>query len=420
MSQTTQSIQLPAVQGGLKKPGGRVAVLAVAAATFSVVTTEMLPVGLLTSIGSGLHVSDGTAGLTVTLPGLVAALAALLLPVAVRTADRRTVLCTLMLLLAAANLASALAPSFTVLLVARVLVGVCIGGVWAIAAGLGVRLVTAEAAGRATAVIFSGIAVASVLGVPAGTLLGELTGWRWGFAALAALAVGVAALLRTALPRLPAHEGVSLGAFPGLLRIGRLRTGLLAVTLLVTGHFAAYTYIRPVLERVPGIGAGLISTLLLAYGVAGIVGNFVGGAVAARDPRKALLAISAGLAAVVLLMVPAGAALAASVALLVAWGLAYGGVSVSAQNWVMNAAPHAREAASALFAGVFNVAIALGAFVGGRVADGRGAGGVLWLGGGLAVLSMAVVACARSAGHANGHGTEHERAHAKGTATAER
>ncbi|QES41650.1 MFS transporter [Streptomyces venezuelae] len=392
MSQSTQTLTHTVA---LPPPRGRLAVLAVAAATFSVVTTEMLPVGLLTSLGSGLHVSHGTAGLAVTLPGLVAALAALLLPVAVRRADRRTVLALLMALLAVANVVSALAPAFAVLLVARVLVGVCIGGVWAIAAGLGVRLVRAEGAGRATAVIFSGIAVASVLGVPAGTLLGELAGWRWGFAALAVLALAVAGLLATVLPRLPADEGVRLGAFPALLRIGRLRAGLLAVTLLVTGHFAAYTYIRPVLERVPGIGAGLISGLLLAYGTAGIVGNFAGGAVAARDPRRALLAICAGLAAVVLLMVPAGASLAASVALLVAWGLAYGGVSVSAQNWVMDAAPHAREAASALFAGVFNVAIALGAFAGGRVADSRGAGAVLWLGGGLAGLSLVAVACAK-------------------------
>ncbi|WP_055564616.1 MFS transporter [Streptomyces atriruber] len=393
----SQSTRTPTRPVALPPAGGRLAVLSVAAATFSVVTTEMLPVGLLTSIGSGLHVSDGTAGLAVTLPGLVAALAALLLPVAVRRADRRTVLYVLMTLLAVANVVSALAPVFAVLLVARVLVGVCIGGVWAIAAGLGVRLVREEGAGRATAVIFSGIAVASVLGVPAGTLLGELAGWRWGFAALAVLALAVAGLLGTVLPRLPAEEGVSLGAFPALLRIGRLRAGLLAVTLLVTGHFAAYTYIRPVLERVPGIGAGLISGLLLAYGTAGIVGNFAGGAVAGRDPRRALLTICAGLTAVVLLMVPAGGSLAASVALLVAWGLAYGGVSVSAQNWVMTAAPHAREAASALFAGVFNVAIALGAFAGGRVADGLGAGAVLWLGGGLAALALVAVACAKGA-----------------------
>ncbi|MFF9894790.1 MFS transporter [Streptomyces longispororuber] len=370
-------------------------VVALAAATFSVVTTEMLPVGLLTSLASGLGVSAGTAGLTVTLPGVVAALAALLLPVAVRGTDRRTVLCGLMLLLGAANLLSALAPSFTVLLAARLVVGLCIGGVWAVAASLAVRLVRAEAVGRATAVVFSGIAVASVLGVPAGTFLGELAGWRWAFGAVAALGLAVAGLLAAVLPALPPSEPVRLGTFPGLLRLPRLRTGLIAVGLLVVGHFAAYTYVRPVLERVPDVGAGLISTLLLCYGVAGVAGNFLSGTAAARDPRRALLLISAALAAVVLLLVPAGASLPVSVALLVAWGLAYGGVSVSSQNWVMAAAPEAREAASALFAGIFNLAIALGALAGGRVADAYGTTYALWLGGGLAALALAVVATAR-------------------------
>lgn len=384
-------------------------VLAVAATTFSVVTTEMLPVGLLTSLSSGLGVSDGTAGLTVTLPGVVAALAALLLPVAVRRADRRTVLCALMALLAAANLLSALAPAFGVLLAARVLVGVCIGGVWAIAAGLGVRLVREESAGRATTVIFSGIAVASVLGVPAGTFLGELAGWRWAFAVMGAFALAVAGLLAAVLVPLPASAAVRLGTFPGLLRNARLRAGLLVVLLLVTGHFAAYTYVRPVLERVPDLGAGLISGLLLVYGIAGIVGNFAGGTLAARDPRRALLAICAGLAAAVLLLGPAGGSLLASVALLVAWGLAYGGVSVSAQEWVLAAAPRAREAASALFAAVFNAAIALGALTGGLVADGVGTTAVLWLGGGLAAAALLVVlgaGYAKGAGHAKGAGTE--------------
>ncbi len=361
MSQSTQTPTPPAPLG--RAPLGP-AVFAVATATFSVVTTEMLPVGLLTSIGSGLRVTDGTAGLAVTLPGLVAALAALLLPVAVRRADRRTVLCALMALLAAANLASALAPAFGVLLVARVLVGVCIGGVWAIAAGLGVRLVREEAAaGRATAVIFSGIAVASVLGVPAGTFLGEVAGWRWGFAALAALSLAVAGLLATVLPALPAGEAVRIGAFARLLRIGPLRAGLLAVTLLVTGHFAAYTYVRPVLERAPGIGAGLISGLLLAYGTAGIVGNFAGGAVAARDPRRALLAPLRGAR-------HGGAPAGARGRLARRVGGAAGGVGPGVRRG-LGLRPELgdgrrrrtpREAASALFAAVFNVAIALGAF----------------------------------------------------------
>ncbi|MEV6399030.1 MFS transporter [Streptomyces sp. NPDC051907] len=367
-------------------------VLAVAFATFCVVTTELLPVGLLSPVATGLRVSEGAAGLAVTLPGLVAAVAAPLLAVVAGRADRRTVLCTLTALLAAANLLSALAPSFAVLLLARVLVGVCIGGVWAIAAGLAVRLVPAASAGRATAVIFSGIAVASVLGVPAGTLMGELADWRAAFAVMGGLALVLTAALALALPPLPAEGPVRLAAVAALLGRARVRTGLLVVLALVTGHFAAYTYVRPALERVDGVGAGVISVLLLAYGGAGIAGNFAAGAASARGPRRTLLAIAVALAAVTLLLAPAGGSLAATGALLLAWGLAYGGVSVSTQNLLAAAAPEAREAVSALFVSVFNVAIALGALLGGRAVDAFAVEGALVLGGVLAALSAAVLA----------------------------
>ncbi|MFE3600323.1 MFS transporter [Streptomyces sp. NPDC059142] len=364
-------------------------VLAVAAATCCVVTTEMLPVGLLTPLGRGLGASDGTAGLAVTLPGLVAALAAPQLPGAARRADRRTVLRTLLLLLAAANVLSALAPAFGVLLVARALVGICVGGVWAIAAGLAGRLVGGASVGRATAVIFSGTAVASVLGVPAGTLMGGLVGWRWAFGAMAVLAVGSAALLAV-LPPLPAREPVRLREVAGLLRLPGVRAVLVAAGLLVTGHFAAYTYVRPALERVEGIGPGPVSGLLLGYGAAALAGTFLAGAVAVRAPRGALLGLAALLATTVLLTVPAGGSPAGAVALLLVWGVAYGGVPVSAQSWLMTVVRGHREAGSALFTGVFNAAIALGALLGGRAVDRHEVAGAFGLGGALAALAVAL------------------------------
>ncbi|TVL94121.1 MFS transporter [Streptomyces sp. SAJ15] len=368
------------------------AVLAVAVGTFSVVTTEMLPVGLLTAIGSTLDVSAGTVGLTMTVPGIVAAVAAPLLTVGVGRLDRRIVLCALMALLAAANLLSALAPDFGVLLVARVLVGVSIGGVWSLAAGLAPRLVPERSVGHATSLIFSGIAVASVLGVPAGTLVGDLADWRAAFAVMAALALVVAVAMAVLLPPLPAaDEPIRLGQVPGLFRDARLRAGLITTLLLVTGHFGAYTYVRPVLEDVAGVGAGLVSTLLLTYGLAGIVGNFLAGARAHRDPRHTFAVIIALLAAAELLTPLAGGTAVGAAALLVLWGLAYGGVSVTAQTWVLAAAPRAREAASALFVGVFNVAISLGALLGGRAADGFGVTSVMWCGGALAVLAWLTV-----------------------------
>ncbi|WP_242582611.1 MFS transporter [Streptomyces sp. MST-110588] len=370
--------------------------VAVAAATFTVVTSEMLPVGLLTPMRDALGVTDGMAGMTLTVTGLVAALAAPALTLAVGRLDRRLVLCGLMTLLAVANTVAAAAPDFPVMLVARVLVGLSMGGVWALGSGLAVRLVPQRSVGSATALVFSGVAVASVLGVPAGTLMGELGGWRSAFVAVGVLAGAVAAGLSLLLPPLPAETPVRLSGVLALLRDVRVRTGLVVVALLVTGHFAAYTYVRPVLETLTGAGAELISTLLLVYGLAGIAGNFMGGAGAVRSPRGALLVISGVLAGTVLLVPVLGVGVPGAVALLVIWGLAYGGVSVSTQSWLTAAAPGARETASALFVAVFNAAISAGALAGGRAADGWGAVGVMWLGGALALGALLAVSVGKA------------------------
>ncbi|WP_049475596.1 MFS transporter, partial [Stenotrophomonas maltophilia] len=161
------------------------AVSAVGLATFSVVTTEMLPVGLLTPVAEDLGASTGTAGLMISLPALLAAVFAPLVVIAAGGIDRRRILCVLLGLLLVANVASALAPGIGWLLAARVLVGFCMGGIWAIAGGLAARLVPAHRIGLATSIIFGGVAAASVLGVPLGALIGDALGWRFAFAAMA-------------------------------------------------------------------------------------------------------------------------------------------------------------------------------------------------------------------------------------------
>ncbi|MBB5939771.1 MFS transporter [Streptomyces zagrosensis] len=372
------------------------AVGAVAIGIFSVVTTEMLPVGLLTSMSSALGVSDGTAGLAMTLPGIVAALSAPVLTVVVGRYDRKIVLCALMALLTAANLVTAIAPNFAVLLVARLLIGLTIGGIWPIAVGIAVRLVPERSVATATSIIFGGIAVGFVLGVPAGTFIGDLSTWRLPFVVMGLLTLAVLATMVISLPRLPATQTVRLTELPGLLRNVRLRTGLIITALLVTGHFAAYTYLRPVLEEVSEVPTGLISTLLLIYGAAGIVGNFAAGSRAYDDPRGTLMVLVALLAGSVLLIPLVGTTTVGAGVLLAVWGLAYGGVSVSAQAWVLRAAPEAGEVASALFISVFNASISLGALLGGRAADGIAVSSVLWCGGTLAMLAL-VTLCAAGA-----------------------
>jgi predicted MFS family arabinose efflux permease len=371
---------------------GRLGVLALAAGTFTVVTSEMLPVGLLTPMGESLGVAEGVAGLTLTITGLVAAVSSPPLTAALRRYDRRPVLCALMAVLMIGNLAAAWSPDFTVMVVARVLVGIGMGGVWAIAASLAVRLVPPKSVGAATSLVFSGIAVASVLGVPAGAYLGALAGWRAAFIAAAGLAFLVLVALAVLLPALPAERTVPLSGVLRLLGVPQVRIGLIVVGFLVTGHFAAYTYVRPVLEDVSGAGAAMVGTLLLVYGVAGVAGNFVAGAGAARSPRGTLLVISAVLAGTVLLIPAAGGSLLMAGVLLAVWGLAYGGVSVSAQTWMLAASPDAREGASSLFVGVFNAAIAAGALLGGLMAGGAGVTSVMWLAGALAIGALLTAA----------------------------
>ncbi|WP_121007429.1 MFS transporter [Saccharothrix australiensis] len=356
------------------------ALAALALATFTVVTSEMLPVGLLTPIAGALDVTEGAAGLSLTVTGLVAAVSAPLLVPLFGATDRRAVLAALMAVLALGNALAAWSPSFAVLVVARVLVGLGVGGVWSLAGGLAARLAPPGAVGPATSLVFSGVAVASVLGVPTGTHLGEVVGWRASFALAGGLALAVLVALVFALPRLPAGGRLRLGDTFRLVGHPPVRAGLVVVVLLVVGHFAAYTYVRPVLEEVSGATPGTIAALLLAYGVAGVVGNFAGGAGAARSPRATLLVVSGVLAAAMALVPLVGTSVPVASVLLVVWGLAYGAVSVSTQTWLLNAAPHAHEPASALFSGVFNGAIALGAFGGGLVVDGLGLTAVMWLG----------------------------------------
>ncbi|MFJ1865263.1 MFS transporter [Streptomyces sp. NPDC088097] len=346
---------------------GWAAVTAVSLGIFCLITSELLPVGLLTPIGGALGVSEGTAGLMVTAPGLVAGFCAPLVAVGAARLDRRHVLCVLIALMAIANVAAAVAPGFGVLLAARLLVGVSVGGFWAIAGGLAARLVPERHVGRATALIFGGVPTASVLGVPAGTLLGELVGWRTAFAAVGGLGALTLLALLLLLPPLPPTKAVTFAELPALLRRNRgVRAGVIVTFLVVTGQFAAYTFVRPILREVSGIDAAYVSTLLLGYGLAGVAGNFLAGS---RDAPRTVLTVGATLTVVLALIGLVPGAVAGTVLLLV-WGLVYGGVSVSLQSWMIKAAPRAAEAASALMVAMFNFAIAAGALVGGLVVDG--------------------------------------------------
>lgn len=379
-------------------PSSWPAVIAAGLATFSVVTTEMLPVGLLTAIAHSLAISTGQAGLMVSLPAMLAALFAPLVVVLAGGMDRRRILAALLGLLVIANAASALAPHWGWMLAARVLLGLCIGGIWAIAGGLAARLVPAKAVGLATSIIFGGVAAASVLGVPIGALIGEGAGWRWAFGAMALFSGLVLMLHLAVMPMLSVTHSLSPTQFFAQWRNRKLQVGLLLTLLLVAGHFMAFTFVRPLLVSVSGFGAQWIAALLLAYGLAGLAGNFLAGTAAARQPLTTLGAIALGLLLTPLLFLALGHSQLGGAGALLFWGLAYGGVSVGLVTWMMKAAPHAIEIAMALYVGVFNTGIALGAWAGGQVVDGWGLYANLWLAASLAGMALLLIlgsACQR-------------------------
>ncbi|MFE9676820.1 MFS transporter [Streptomyces sp. NPDC006259] len=371
------------------------AVVSVMLGIFAVVTTEILPIGLLTSIGSSFAVSDGMAGLVMTMPGFLAAIAAPLVTVATARLDRRLMLCAFMLLLALANFLAAAAPAYWLVLISRIMVGITIGGFWSIGAGLAGRLVPPASVGRATAVIFSAVPLGSVLGVPAGTLIGNYAGWRTAFTVMGVLTLGVLVMLLLCVPPLPPVRATRLRVLGGMLRGVDTRFALLLTFLVVLAHFGTYTYVTPFLEQVTHADAGLITTFLLLYGAAGILGNFLGGAWTARYPRS-VFGLAAALISTATLLLPAlGRWETGAVMLLIVWGIAYGAVPVASQTWFSKAAPHAPEAASVLFTASFQATISVGALVGGIVLDRTSPSAVMLLGGCTAVLMVLAVGAHR-------------------------
>lgn len=370
-------------------------VLAVALSTFIVITAEMMPVGILTPIADALDIGAGVAGTSLAITGIVAAVVAALAPLISGRINRRTLLAAFLLLLAVANVAAALATSFAVFAVARVAIGISMGIVWANAGGLGPRISDPAHIGRAMTTIFSGVSVGMVLGLPAGTFIAAIGGWRAAFWAVAVLGLLAAVFVRVALPSLPVAERQGLNGIFRPWGDRGVRAGFVITALVVIGHFAAYTFIRPVLETNDRNTPLLIVAALAVYGLAGIFGNFVIGWAANKSPRRALLislgTIVVGAAAVPFTVDHTWLLFVA----LVLWGAAYGGIGVATQAWIRIANPGMIELSAAMLSGVFNGSIAVGSFAGGIVFDAFGGTPIMLIGAAVVALGLVVVATAQ-------------------------
>ena len=344
-------------------------VAALSLSVFGLVTAEFLPPSVLTPLASDLGVSLGAAGQAVTATAVVGAFAALLVPVVTSRWDRRLVLLGLLLLLGVSNLMTAAAVNLPMLLAARVVLGVSLGGFWSMAAATTMRLVPMPVLPRAMSIVFTGVTVATVSAAPVGAYVGDLLGWRATF--LIAGLVGVAALacLWLTLPRLKPGATAGLKDLAEVAVRPRAMVVLASVVVVISGHFAGFTYIRPVLEQVVRLDVAAISLVLLAFGCAGFIGNFVGAFLAERDPKLAIITGSGLMTAAMTALVALGATPWLAAVALTVWGLAFAMLPVGFQAWMVADVPDRPELAGGLLTAAFQVAFASGAVAGGLLVD---------------------------------------------------
>jgi DHA1 family purine ribonucleoside efflux pump-like MFS transporter len=349
------------------------AVGSLALGVFGLVTAEFLPASLLTAMARDLAVTDGAAGQAVTATALVGAVAAPSIPLLTRSLDRRRVMLALTVLLVLSNALAATAQSLAMLLAARVMLGVALGGFWSMAAALTMRLVPGPLFARAMSVILTGVSLATVCAAPVGAYMGELWGWRSAFVAAGAVSVFTLAAQWLALPALPPRDRPDLRVLGALLARADVRVALLAVLLVISGHFAGFTYIRPLMENVTHLPVAAISAILLGYGIGGFFGNFAGGFIAERSERLAIVLGGAVIAVLAAVLLVAGSSAAVTAIAVLLWGFAFGAFPVGFQTWITRAAPDQAEGAGGLLVCAFQVAIASGAIGGGVLVDHIGA-----------------------------------------------
>lgn len=363
--------------------------IALSVATFAFLTTEVMPIGLLTLMAADLHRTPAQIGLVVTGYAVVVVLASLPLARVTARVPRRPLLATVLGAFALATLAAGLAPDYRVLFAARLLAGLAQALFWSIVAPTAASLYPPERRGRAVARLAIGTSIAPVLGVPAGTWLGQQAGWRSAFLALAALTLLIGVAVTVLLPGAAATDGTaSRGSAPDARRYAIL---VAATAIAVTGLETAYTYVAPFLLDVSHFGDAALAPVLLAIGLAGVAGTLLIGRFLDAHPWPALVLPLFLVVAALLALYLGGPVPAAAVVALVPLGFGFSAYTAATQNGTLIVAPGSTDLASAGVSSAFNVGIASGSFLGGALIGWFGVRSVALVGGILVAAAVGLL-----------------------------
>jgi predicted MFS family arabinose efflux permease len=331
-----------------------------------------MPLSLLTPIATDLHVTEGRAGQAIAVSGVFAVLTSLGILSATRGIDRRLVLLSLTVLMMASGMMVAFAPNAGVFMAGRALLGIVVGGFWSMSAATVMRLVPEADVPRALGMLNGGNALATVVAAPVGSFLGQYIGWRGAFFAVVPLAALTLGWLFASLPSMPSERGSGGGTVFRVLRRRHVPAGMTAVTLFFLGQFALYTYLRPFLETVTGVDVSTLSLILLIMGGAGLLGTYLIGVILRTRLYSVLIALPLAMAAIAVALTLLGGVLVPVGILLAAWGLLGTAAPVGWWTWLSKVLPDEAEAGGGLMVAVIQLAIALGATVGGVIYDTSG------------------------------------------------
>ena len=334
--------------------------------TFTIVTTELAPIGLLTPIAEGLNASESAVGMTVSLYAWVGALSALFASVFLGNVAKKRLLLTLTVVLFLSNVLAASVNTYSLLLVARVLGALAHGAFWAMIGATAVSIVPARYIGAATSIVFAGVSAASVFGVPVSNFIGIHFGWRLAFWLMAVLSVVTFAGITVLVPQITSKSAMGLDALKSVLKSSTLWKIYSATLLAVTAHFAAFTYIEPWLHTQNALATSVIPVVLFVYGIAGLSGNFLTGMVIDKYLKVTVSVSVLLIGAVLVFLGLSGASLSGSAifAAMIIWGVAVSGIFVGFQTWVLRMAEDKTFPASAVYVSFFNIAIGIGASAG--------------------------------------------------------
>lgn len=344
-----------------------------AVGAFIIVTTEFLPIGLLTPIRQSLHTTEGGVSWAITLPGLAAAVVAPVLTTTLKSRDRRWVLISLSFLVAISNIVAGWAPSLPILLSARVLLGVAVGGFWTVALSSGRRLVKEEDGNRATAIVTSGMSLGIVFGLPIGTAVGQMLGWRRSFFVVAGAALLVALIQMASLPAIKGQEAEQERKLTAAFHNPNVRLGLLINVFVFGGQFAAYTFLEPYLRALPNSNARTVDEVLVYYGIVAFLGTFAAEwAVKRFGIVRAFLICTITLSAVLPIAAVSTNFFIVAIAAVGLWGVLFSAFGVFVPVWMYEADPTGFEGNSALLVTTAQVGVASGAAIGGALVDHSG------------------------------------------------